>query len=659
MLHSKTILSLLLASVALAPAASANHDAVLKTDNFKDPDNLKLSIALCVGSSKDIDEMAATPDGEWVVISGTTVGHSTNFPADALAKINEYIHMGKQIDCVAFTPGGGWMIIAEDLAARSGSISYLPLLEQQILSLVNNNVRCRELVFDADNDGWALIADHYVYMQKMPREFHDAVADGGSSKRVVNRISMGFLGSFCVMADDWYATTAVGNELIVGLKKFQKERISMDRIMLGPMDNFVLYSNGIYTPDLTKGIKQMEYRIAAGQSPTGGTIYKSIWQRMEELKIAGVSIGIIEDNQIKWARGYGEIEKGTQKFVRRSTPFDTASVSKSISAGGMLTYMDDPGSQMHLWTNVMDAAAVGNPLTNPLSLWVNFGGNYQTVQNVPFAAMTVERLLSHTASLEPWSSKVYLPGQAAPSMTQLLFGGYYDDNNQIQLGGGSMPWYNPTILEGSGDMNIYFPGEAFRYSGGGFLVAQAMTEIFTNKPFDEFMQQRILTPLGMVDSTMVQPLPANFEDRAAVPHDADGNPVGKSKRPFFPWLSAGGLWSTPRDFANFIITLNQNGKAPNGNQLIKPLYVKEMLKDHTPEWNKRYGFGVNLTANFVNDTNGEYYTHNGGHEGAQARMAGNPTKKQGVVILVNAGDDSAKKLVNELYSTFRRAYNWD
>ncbi|MFN0207821.1 MAG: serine hydrolase domain-containing protein [Planctomycetota bacterium] len=654
MLHSKSILSLLLASVALVPIAFANHEAVTKTESFKDSQYLSDVIGLSVAFSEDIDEMAATPSGEWVVISGTNVRHSTNFPSDTLAKIYEYIHMGKTIDCVAFTPKDSWMVIAEDQAWRSGPISYLTLLEEQIIGLVNNNVRCRELVFDSDNDGWALIADHYVYMKKMPREFHEAVADGGSSKRVVNRISMSFLGSFCVMAEDWYGTTAVGKELIAGLKKFQKENISLDRIMLGPSNNFVLYSNGSYVPDLTKGIKELEYRIPVGVSPSGTPLYKNIWQRMEELNIPGVSIGIVEDNKLVWARGYGEMEKGTQRFVRRNTSFDTASVSKSVGAAGILTYMDDPGTQMHLWTSVFDAATYGNPWSNPLFLWLMWLSVETDITHIPAQAMTIERLLSHSASLDPWGALAYFPGDAKPKTIGLLTGAYYDDNQQLKLGGSHKIWYNPNIL---GDGNSYFPGEVYRYSGGGYYVAQVMTEIFTGKPFSELLNERIFSPLNMKDSTVVQPLTQEFANHAALPHNKEGNVFPPSERAWYPWAAESGLYSSARDFAQFIITLNQKGVGPDGNQVIMPLYVKEMLKDHAPGLDK-YGFGVQLSADFVNDTNSQWYTHGGAHGGANAKMAGNPTKRQGIVIFCNRGYSEARKFVDELYNTYKAVYNW-
>lgn len=650
----KSLAFTLLATTALAACAFGQHFGEVSTPGFKDQNALKQSISICSSAGYDIDEMACDQYGEWVVVAGTHVYHSSQFPSDTLAKINEYIHMGKTIDAVAFTPKDGWMVIAEDQAWRSGSISDLALLEQQVINLLNANIRVKELVFDADNDGWGLFADGYTYMQKMPRDFYEGIADGPGHRKL-NRASMGFDGSFCIMKEDWYATKGVSVNLIDELKFFQQNKKQLDRVMVNGGGGYVLYSHGPFSPNLSEGIKKVEYQIAAGSSPTGGTLYKNIWQRMAELNIAGVTIGIIEDNQLKWARGYGEIEKGTQRFVRYTTPFDTASVSKSISSAGMLTYMDDPGSQMHIYTNILDAALYGNVLTNPLFNWIIYGNFFSNVDHVPFNAMTVERLLSHTACLEPWSSVPFLPGQACPSQLQLLLGAAYDNNNVMQLGTGSMVWYNPDIL---GDGKYYYPGQVTRYSGGGFLVAQTMTEIFTGIPFEKFMQQRIFTPLGMTNSTMVQPLPADFANRAAVPHDSNGNPLAKNKRPYYPWLTAGGVWTTAQDFSQFIITLNQGGKAPNGTQLIAPLYVQEMLKDHTPEPEKFYGFGVSLTGEKVNSTTDEYFAHNGGHSGAATEMAGYPKKKQGLIIMINAGDASAKTLRGELYETFKRVYNW-
>lgn len=631
------------------------QEGIAETYHFKDNLYLSSLIQQLDALNFSIDEMACTPDGDWVLVDGVNVYHSTQFPQDALQKIYEYIHMGKEIDCIAFTPKDGWMIIAEDQAWRSGSISYLTLLEQQVLNLINNNVRIRELVFDADNDGWALLADNYVYMKEMPREFHDGVADGASSKRAVNRASTGFDGTFCIMSEDWYATQGADAALVAGLKSYQKTKKGLDRVMIGPKGSFVLYSNAPFVPDFNKNIKKLEYKIRAGVDGSGNTVYKNIWQRMEELNIPGVSIGIIEDNQLVWARGYGEMEKGTQRFVRRDTAFDTASVSKSFGAAGILTYMDDPGSQMHIWTSVWDASIYGNILTNPLFNWTIWSMLQFGVDHLPTPMMTVERLLSHTACLEPWGALAFKNGQAKPKTLGLLTGAYYDDNNILQSGGSHTIFYNPNIL---GDGKSYLPGDVYRYSGGGYYVAQVMTEIFSGKPFHEIVKSNLFEPLEMNDSAVLQPFSAQFKKHAASPHGKDGKLIPAADQGYYPWITESGLFTSARDFSQFIIMLNQKGVAPNGKQVIMPLYVKEMLKDHTPEEDIKYGFGVSLSANFVNDTNNAYYAHGGAHAGAITQMAGHPTKKQGIIILCNRGYSQAQQFVGELYNTYKGIYGW-
>src|SRR5258708_35616294 len=66
------------------------------------------------------------------------------------------------------------------------------------------------------------------------------------------------------------------------------------------------------------------------------------------------------------------------------------------------------------------------------------------------------------------------------------------------------------------------PGGTWHYSPAGFTVVQALMDIY-NQDFASIMQQLVLAPLGMSDSTFVQPLPENLVPRSAVPYLPDGH----------------------------------------------------------------------------------------------------------------------------------------
>ena len=106
------------------------------------------------------------------------------------------------------------------------------------------------------------------------------------------------------------------------------------------------------------------------------------------------------------------------------------------------------------------------------------------------------------------------------------------------------------------------PGTQYRYSGGGYTIAQlAMTDV-TGQSFPALMQRLVLGPLAMKQSTYDQPLP-----RLARPEAAAGIADGKAvagKRHVYPEMAAAGLWTTPSDLARFAIGLQKMlaGKGP-------------------------------------------------------------------------------------------------
>src|SRR4029079_17467689 len=99
-------------------------------------------------------------------------------------------------------------------------------------------------------------------------------------------------------------------------------------------------------------------------------------------------------------------------------------------------------------------------------------------------------------------------------------------------------------------------GRASRYSGGGYAVLQQLMSDVSGQPFDRFMDDAVLSPIGMRDSTFRQPPPpglaarparAHFEDRSAVPR----------RWHVYPAAAAAGLWTTATDLAKLIVEVQR------------------------------------------------------------------------------------------------------
>ena len=77
------------------------------------------------------------------------------------------------------------------------------------------------------------------------------------------------------------------------------------------------------------------------------------------------------------------------------------------------------------------------------------------------------------------------------------------------------------------------------------------------EPFEDFMQIAVLDPLGMMHSSFRQPLPASLLRLAATPHLVGGARILEALRT--SEMAMAGLWSTPSDLAQYLISIQNPG----------------------------------------------------------------------------------------------------
>jgi CubicO group peptidase (beta-lactamase class C family) len=117
------------------------------------------------------------------------------------------------------------------------------------------------------------------------------------------------------------------------------------------------------------------------------------------------------------------------------------------------------------------------------------------------------------------------------------------------------------------------PGKVFNYSNTGLQIAAAVIEKISGKDFETVFAERIARPCGMVNTDF-----------------------GKAKVP----LAAGGAWSTPNDYMQFLVMLLNNGHY-NGKQVLSKKSIETMQHNYTKDakvihspaeaGNWGYGFG--------------------------------------------------------------------
>jgi CubicO group peptidase (beta-lactamase class C family) len=645
-LQPRLIASLaVLCSLVAASSAHANWWS-RKTSNFQDRPQLQSIISQHASQNVDIDEMAMTPSGEWVVVAGQNVVASNDFPSFPLSKIQQYVNTGATIDVVSFAPNGSYVIVAGGYRWFSGGLPRAKEFRDKINARIRAGRQITDVAFTGN--GYSIISGGWAFSKNVPSAYFKAVYDRRASKREISGIEIGFDGGWAVYGKNFFQSSGVHSTLAKAAKSWQEDEREISCLMLGLGSNYVLFGNGSVQPNLLSKIDRIEYGLQAG-----GT---NIFQAMEDANVPGLSIAVIDNNKVVYARGYGQLESGAQEPVLATSPFDAASLSKFVGATTILRVIDDPAHNMTLATSLQNVIDQGNNLSQ-LNIWRSYIEAFPAAfgipnTTVPANQITITRLLSHTASMEPSGSTTFTSWPDFEPSTAALLLGYDCDDGSCSFG--NTVYYNPVLGQ---------PGSQYRYSGGGFLVAEAMTEQIVGDDFEQIAQDFVLDALGMDDSTFVQPLQGSYEARAAEQHD-DG---ALKNRAHYPWNAAGGLYVSASDYAEVMIPMMNTGKTSKGEDFLHPFLVATALADKTPENNVNYGFGLSLSQNLVTEgSSTATFSHSGCHSRrARTFMVGAPSRDEGIVIMANSEggtcadtDTKVATMISQIRVAFGCAYGW-
>ena len=323
---------------------------------------------------------------------------------------------------------------------------------------------------------------------------------------------------------------------------------------------------------------------------------------MKRLNVPGVSVAVIKDGKVAWARGYGVAWTGGPAITPQ-TLFQAASISKPVTAMAALRMVEQDKFDLD--------AGIDKALTG----WTLPKGD-----GIP----SVRQLLSHTGGMSVSGFPGYAAGKPVPTLQQVLDGAGPANTRVIRVDAA--------------------PGSAFRYSGGGYtLLQQAMTDR-AGQPFDAIMRELVLSPLAMTDSTFAQPLLPELAPKAARPHDRNGKafPGGAFTH---PEQAAAGLWTTPQDLARFAIAVQQ-GAAGQAGGVLTPAMTRTMLQ---PVKNS-YALGLAI------EDGGKAFGHNGSNQGFKTVMHASIADGNGAVILTNG--DNGMEVAAALMRAIAYEYQW-
>ncbi len=335
----------------------------------------------------------------------------------------------------------------------------------------------------------------------------------------------------------------------------------------------------------------------------------SIAERMAFYKVPGVSIAVIKDGKIAWAKGYGVLEAGKSQPVDTDTLFQAASISKPTATIAALRLVEQ------------GKLSLDTPINDALKSWKIPENDF--TRKTP---VTLRHILSHGAGFTVHGFPGYAAGVPVPTVQQVL--------------DGTTPANTPAVRIDK------LPGESWRYSGGGFTVMQLAATEAAGKDFVALTDELVLKPTGMTRSTYAQPLPEASRANAATAHRQVGTAVAGHSHTY-PEQAAAGLWTTPSDLARLGLAVVDAAKG-KPNAILGPDMVKQMLTKQIGT----YGLGFDL----ANPGDGLVFHHGGSNMGFKGMFAAYADGSGGFAIMTNG--DQGSSLMREIQTSLSMAYGW-
>jgi CubicO group peptidase (beta-lactamase class C family) len=307
----------------------------------------------------------------------------------------------------------------------------------------------------------------------------------------------------------------------------------------------------------------------------------------------GLSIGIVNDQQLVWAKGFGYSDVERKVPATPSTLYRIGSITKLFTATAIMQLRDQGKLRLD------------DPIVKHLP-WFKIKSRFPAGP-----AITVRQLLSHSSGLPSEAAFPYWTDYNFPSREQIIE---------------SLPRQEV----------IFEPETRLKYSNLNYFLLAEIISTISEESYADYVKRHILDPLKMKDTSV--DLTEAEKNRVSIGYGRL-KPGGKRDlRPFQNMrgmAAAGNMSSTVADMARFASL--QFADAHSQEALIlKPATIREMRQVQAirPDWRGGFGFGFTLRPY----SNGVYIGHEGWIPGYRARMRIAPEEKIAVIVLANSDD---------------------
>lgn len=366
----------------------------------------------------------------------------------------------------------------------------------------------------------------------------------------------------------------------------------------------------IVTPYAAAGDDLRSQTAVKGLEDGDGTL-ATVEQAIAKHGLQGLSVAIIDNYQVSWTREWGVKSADDKDPVDKDTVFNIASIAKPVTAT-LIAMLAEKG--------LID---LDEPVATYLQRWQLPDNEFTRSTNV-----TLRHLLGHTSGATQHGFKDFYIGEEIPTIVDVLNGGDLPDTEKL-------------------DIN-FEPGTEWRYSGGGYVVAQMAVEDYLKKPLAELASEFIFQPLELTNTTMLRPDEAGFPKNAAKAHDENGTVISTGL-PICPQISASGLWTTPTDMARFLIEMQNalRGRSEIISSAVAKLVTSEIMD----------GFGLGW-ALFEPVGHMEAFSHGGANTGTGGRVYATKKGGNGIVLFGNGPNDIREPILAMFRESIVDAHGW-
>jgi len=336
---------------------------------------------------------------------------------------------------------------------------------------------------------------------------------------------------------------------------------------------------------------------AAKYAPAIAVIEKLIAREVADKGLPALSIALVDDQAIVWAKGFGFADPDKKTAATAETVYRVGSVSKLFTDIGIMQLVERGEVDLDAPVNkYLPDFKPGNPFGKPI---------------------TLRQLMSHRAGL----------------VREPPVGHYFDP---------TVPTLAQTIQSLNSTELVYAPETHTKYSNAGVSVVGYVLENLKGEPFPSYLKHAVLDPLGLKKSSF-EPSPAVTRDLSRAAMWTYHGRVFEAPTFSLGMAPAGSMYSTVTDLGRFLSVLFAGGQGPQG-KILKPETLAQMWTPQFAKPGEKTGFGIGF--HITNLEGCKSIGHGGAIYGFATDLEGLHEEKLGVAVV--AAKDCANAVVNEI-----------